>query len=625
MTASRPLLTKKIRGAAAQLRHLPRVWQLIWSAAHRWSVLWAVLLVVQGLLPVAIVLLTRELVDSLSLVMATSGAIGASVEWHRVAPVLVPAVLMGGVLLLGELLRGAADWVRAVQARLVEDHVSGLIHEKSVNVDLAFYESPDFYDHLHRARAEASSRPIALLENGGSLIQNAITLAAMAAVLLPYGLWMPVALLLSTLPALVVVLRFALHQHRLRLRTTGDERRSDYYDWLMTDGGAAAELRLFGLGDHYRRAYKAVRARLRGEHLALFKAQGLAEFAAGAIALLFAAGCLGWMVWNAIQGRATLGDVALFYQAFSMGQKLVRELLGNVGQIYYNVLFLGNLFEFLDLESRVLSPRHPRSAPGSGAGGPGLGLQFHNVSFCYPGSERLALQGFNLVIPAGQIAAIVGANGAGKSTVLKLLCRFYDPREGRIEIDGVDLRDLSLGDLRGLITVLFQESVHFNATVAENIALDGPMTTATQADIEAMAKAAGADDLIARLPRGYETLLGKWFAGGVELSVGEWQRIALARAFVRRAPVVILDEPTSAMDSWAEADWLQRVRSMVAGRTAIIVTHRFTTAMQADVIHVMDNGCIAESGSHGELLRLDGAYARSWRMQMRAEQSGTGL
>lgn len=615
MPENRRLLATKILGAATQLRFLPRALRLVWSAARRWSLLWGVLLAVLGVLPVAIVFLTRALVDSLA------GIVGSAAEWSSIVPILILAALMGGVLLLGELLRGASDWVRTVQAKLVEDYVSGLVQEKSTTVDLAFYESPDYHDHLHRARAEATSRPIALLENGGSLIQNSITLVAMAAVLIPYGLWMPVALVVSTLPALVVVLRFAVRKHKWRSRTTEDERRTAYYDWLVTAGATAAELRLFGLGNYFRSAYQTLRARLRREHLQLYKAQGLADLAASAIALMISAACLAWMVWQAIQGRATLGDLALFYQAFSLGQRLVRSLLGNVGHIYYNILFLGNLFEFLDLKSQVLDPPQPRPAPAIMPESRGIGICFHDVTFCYPGSERVALQELSLAIPAGQIAAIVGTNGAGKSTLLKLLCRFYDPQAGRIELDGIDLRNLSLNSLRGLITVLFQDPVHYNATVAENIAVDRLAATATRADIEAAAGAAGAQALIARLPRSYDTLLGKWFAGGVELSVGEWQRIALARAFLRRAPVIILDEPTSAMDSWAEADWLQRFGSLAASRTALIVTHRFTTAMRADVIHVMDNGRVIESGCHSELLRQDGAYAQSWRTQMRAEQS----
>ena len=612
MPESARLLATKFLGAATQLRYLPRALRLVWSAARRWCLLWAALLVVQGLLPVAIVYLTRDLVDSLA------GAIGAGGDWNSIGPTLILGALMGLLLLLGELLRGVADWVRAAQGRFVEDYISALVHYKSTTVDLEFYESPDFHDHLHRARDEARYRPVALLENGGSLVQNGITLVAMAAVLVPYGLWMPAALVLSTLPALVVVLRFALRQHRWRLRTTPDERRASYYDWMMTAGQTASELRLFGLGDYFRAAYQSLRARLRREHLELAWAQGLAEFGAGAIALIVAASCLAWMVWRAMLGQVSLGDLALFYQAFSQGQRLLRSLLSGMGQIYYNVLFLGNLFEFLDQEARILEPRQPRPVPVQTAASKAVDICFHDVTFRYPGSERVALQNLNLAIPAGQVAAIVGTNGAGKSTLLKLLCRFYDPQAGRIEIDGIDLRDLSLKDLRRMITVLFQEPVHYNATVAENIAMESRASITAAADIEAAARAAGAEDLIARLPEGYETLLGKWFAGGVELSVGEWQRLALARAFLRQAPVIMLDEPTSAMDSWAESDWLQRFRSLAAGRTAIIITHRFTTAMQADVIHVMDKGRVVESGPHSELVGRDGAYARSWEAQMRA-------
>jgi ATP-binding cassette, subfamily B, bacterial len=610
------LLAIKLRAAAGQLRYLPPAAGLVWAAAHCWTVLWAGLLVVQGLLPAAAVYLTRALVDSL---VAATGAGG---DWSSVRPTLLLAALMAALLLVMELLRRVTDWVRAVQSELVQDHITTLIQNKSTTVDLAFYESPDFHDHLHRARIEAGYRPIELLESTGSLMQNGITLVAMAAVLMRYGPLIPVALLVSTLPAFYVVARYAAHQHRWRVATTMDERRTRYYDWLMTEAGTAAELRLFDLGGYFRSAYGNLRARLRREHLHLLKAQGLAELGAGAVALLITGACLGWMVWRALLHQVTLGDLALFYQAFSQGQQLMGSLLSGLGQIYYNVLFLGNLFEFLDLESRLLDPQHPRTVAVKQNEDRGVTICFRQVTFRYPGSERAALRGLDLSLEAGKIAAIVGPNGAGKSTLLKLICRFYDPEAGTIEVDGIDIRDLQLHDLRRLITVLFQEPVHYNAPVAENIAL-ADLPAAGAGAIEAAARAAGADALIARLPQGFDTLLGKAFLGGAELSVGEWQRLALARAFLRRAPIIILDEPTSAMDSWAEAEWLQRMRSLVANRTAIIVTHRFTTAMQADIIHVMHDGQVVESGSHAELLRAGGRYAQSWRAQMRVDQDGS--
>jgi len=430
-------------------------------------------------------------------------------------------------------------------------------------------------------------------------------------VLIPYGPWLPAALLVSTLPALYVVLRYAVLQHDWRQRATADERRAWYYDWLLSVGEAAAEVRLFGLQDHFRLAFEALRRKLRRDRLQLAKAQSRAELAAGLGGLAVSSGAIGWMGWKAVRGLASLGDLALFYQAFQQGLGLMRSLLDNVGQLYQNSLFLGNLFAFLALEPKVVDPPSAAAVPRPLR----EGIRFRDVTFRYPGRERAILHNFNLLIPAGKIVTLVGPNGAGKSTIVKLLCRFYDPHEGSIELDGQDVRSLAIEDLRQQIAVLFQQPVHFNATVSENIGM-GDLRLARGDTIEAAARAAGVDGIVDRLPRGYQNLLGNWFQEGTELSVGEWQRIALARAFLRQAPLIIFDEPTSAMDPWAEADWLKRFRELVAGRTTLIITHRFTTAMFADAIHVIEGGRIVESGGHQELLARGGLYAKGWVTQV---------
>jgi ATP-binding cassette subfamily B protein len=422
-------------------------------------------------------------------------------------------------------------------------------------------------------------------------------------------------LLASTLPAFYIVLQFNWRFHRWWERTTADRRRGQYYDTMLTHSAVAAELRLFDLGPHFRSAYQSLRQRLRTEQLKLTRDQSLARLGAGSIGVLIAGGALAWMAWRVLQGLATLGDLALFYQALNRGQSLLRSLLENAGQIYANTLFLGNLYEFLELEAQVVDPPQPFPAP------PALRetLRFQRVTFCYPGSERTILQNFDLTIPAGQIVAIVGANGAGKSTLLKLLCRFYDPQAGVITLDGVDIRNLSLRELRGMLTVLFQWPVAYQTTAAQNIAMGDLAADPSIAELESAARSAGAHAIIARLPQGYDTHLGKWFAHGTDLSAGEWQRLALARAFLRRAPIIVLDEPTSALDSWAEADWFDRFRVLAHGRTAIVITHRFTIARQADMIHVMDAGRIVESGTHDDLLAQGGLYAQSWFVQVQAD------
>jgi ATP-binding cassette subfamily B protein len=588
---------------------MPRTLRLIWAAGRSWTVAWLLLLVVQGMLPAATIYLTRILVDSVVVIIA-DGGIGAGAE-----KAFLLGAFLAGLLVLKEILDALSTWVRTAQAEYVQDYIADLIHERSMAVDLAYYEMAEYHDRLDQARNDAKNRPLALLENAGSLLQNSITLLALAAMLIPYAAWLPVMLLVSTLPAFYVILRFTSRYYVWWKRATAGRRRAYYYDSLLTQGAVAAEMRLFDLGAHFRTAYQSVRQHLRTEHLRLTQKQSLAQMGAGICAFIISGAVMLWMGWRMLQGLATLGDLTLLYQTFTQGQKLMTTLLTNLGQIYNNSLFLGNLYEFLDLKPSVLDPTEPVTAPYTLQ----EGIRLRQVTFRYPGSERAALEDFNLEVPAGQITVIMGPNGAGKSTLVKLLCRFYDVEAGQVELDGVDVRSFEVEKLRRMFTVMFQNPFGFYHTARENIAFGDIAAEPNMEAIETAARAAGTHEFIMRLPNGYETLLGKWFAGGAELSGGEWQRLALARAFLRQAPIMILDEPTSYLDSWAEMDWFDRLRALANGRTVILVTHRITIARYADMIHVMEQGQIVESGNHAELLAMNGRYAHSWYSQVRSK------
>jgi ATP-binding cassette, subfamily B, bacterial len=590
------------------LTDIAPVFGLVWQASRRWTIAWLCLLLIQGTMPVAIVYLTRLVVDSLVVVA------GKGWDWQNLQPLVIPASLMAGAMLLAQLSQSLIQWIRTVQAEYVKDHISSLIHAKAAAIDLAFYESSDFYDRLSRAGSEADRNSLALLENSGSLLQNSITLLGLAAVLVPYGIGLPIVLLVGALPALYIVLRLNRTYHQWWQTTTTDTRRLQYYEMALTHYKFASEVRLFDLGSYFQSAYKNLRGQLRQDYLRLQKKQSLGRLGASTLTFIIAAAAALWMLRQLLLGQLSLGDLALFYQTFSRSQSLVSAALGSVGQIYRSGLFVGDLFEFLHLQPQIQDPVQPLPTPEKLV----QGIRFRQVTFRYPGSDRPVLENFNLTIPAGKIVVIVGDNGAGKSTLVKLLCRLYDPESGQVELDGKDVRQFRIGSLRRLITVLFQSPRPYHFTAAENIAISDLSASPTQDEIKTAAQSAGIHETIERLPQSYNTLLGKWFPGGTELSGGQWQRLALARAFLRKAQVMILDEPTSAMDPWAEFDWLERFRALAQGQTAILITHRFTLAMRADIIHVMRSGRIVESGNHEELLAQGGLYAESWKAQMQS-------
>ena len=589
------------------LAYVPRALTLVWEAAASWMLAWGTLLLIQGLLPGASVYLTKWVLDG------ASEAIGKGLAWGNVQLIAIPGGLMALVLLLQQVAQAVNGWIQTAQSEHVEDHIQKKIHDQAGRLDLAFYESSDYYDTLHQASSRAGNKSLEVLQQLGGLLQNGITLVTIAVILIPYGLWIPLVLIVSTLPALYVVVKHNRKYHDWWKERTMDQRRARYYDMMLTYDFAAQEIRAFDLGDHFAETYSEVRDWLRGERIELEREKSLATVGAGLSALVAMSIVMGIMAWRAMRGLATIGDLGLFYRSFREWQGLMRNLLQNAGKLYTNAMFLEHLFDFLSFESTMRDPDDPRDEPPV----PQEHIIFENVSFCYPEASTYVLEDFSLALPAQKVTAIVGENGAGKTTLSKLLGRLYDPQEGRVLIDGVDIREYRVADLRDQITTLFQRPMRYQATVTQNIVMGNVHREFSQEALEEAARKAMIHETIQDLPNGYDTQLGHWFTKGTELSGGQWQRIALARAYYRDAPIVILDEPTSAMDSWAENKWLQSFGRLVdEGRTAFIITHRFTTAMHADIIHVMHDGKVIESGTHGELLEQEGHYAESWRAQV---------
>ena len=594
-----------------QLSEYFRLWRrsalLIWHAVPGWTSASVFLLVVLGLLPGASVYLTKLTIDSF--VAARNNPDDAALFNNTIALFL----LTGASIVTTEFIRYAAEFVRSAQAEYFSDYIKNLIHNKSADVDLEYYESPIYHDLMEQARGESQSKPLAILENFGAVVQNSLTLISFAALLLPYGWFIAVLLVIGSVPGLAISLRQNRVFHEWWERTARDRRYLIYFDSILSHSDAAAEVRLFDLGNRYRTKFQKLRRKVREEKIGWLRRQLSGKAVASAIAFGAGGVAVAWIGLRVFYGQATLGDFGVFYQVFSRGQGVLGGVLNGVGQTFANTLYLKNLFAYLDLPLRASQPVGSAPFPEWIE----KGIHFKNVTFRYPGEERPVLSAFDLFLPAGKIVAIVGVNGAGKSTLMKLACRFYDPDEGSIEIDGIDIRKFDLKELRRNISVLFQFPMRYQEAAAENIAIGDCMSDATDEALRFAAEQAGASGLISKLPEGYRTILGKWFPNGHELSGGEWQRVALARAYFRRAQIFVLDEPTSFMDSWAEADWFDRFRELSMGSTGLLITHRFTIAMRADLIHVLDQGRLLETGTHRELVAGDGLYASSWRAQMK--------
>ena len=580
---------------------------LLWQAGPGLVIANLTLLVFLGVLPLLNLYILKLILDAVTVSLGFQESAAGSIS----VPVLIG--MAAGVALINAACRQLSTLVNEAQALKVTDHVYNSLHEKSALLDLEYYENPNYFDTLHRAQKEGPYRPAMIINGWMRLGQNAVSLIALAGLLVSFHWGVVLILLIVAVPNLLVRLKYSEKIYGWQRARTSVQRKTDYYNWLLTGEPHAKELRLFNLGPLFKSRFAGLRDQLRKEKLDLFRKRAAAELFGEIIGILGLFGSLGLIVYRTLEGRITIGDMVMYFQAFQRAQNHFRGTLGGLADLYENNLFLSNLSELLRLQPKVKEPMHPTKFPQPFRDG----FIFDQVSFKYPMSKGNALSNISLTILPGEVVALVGENGSGKTTLAKLLCRLYDPDNGKITLDGIDLRQFDVKSLRDEISAIFQDYAKYHLSARENIWFGNIEIPIDSGAIEDAARYADAAKLIEKLPKGYDTNLGKWLGNGEELSIGEWQKIALARAFLRDAQIIVLDEPTSSLDAKAEYEVFSKFRELLNGRAAVLISHRFSTVRMADRIFVLEKGRIIESGSHEELICMNGTYAFYFEKQAR--------